>query len=513
MDEQHRFNELLSSLTIDNTLIHTSQILARAAALWPSKTMLLSLDEEMTYQEVNDRSLVLAHQLRSHGVKNGERVIILYENSIEFFIAYYAVWYAGGVVVPLNVFLIEHEIEHILEDSKPKVLIISPTLKEKLKQYPEEKLPPMIVGIEKTGALPPTIEKITLEHKNPHDMVAILYTSGTTGFPKGVMLSSSNILTNILQGISRFDATYDDRILCALPLFHCFPQNVCLWMSPLVGGSVIIVPKIERKALFKGAAKKPTLLIAVPALYGLICLLRIQFKGVRYFISGGDALSDKIRAYFELLYGRKLCNGYGLTETTPLISVDIDDFTQSTSTIGRPLVGISCSIRDEFNKEVARGTIGTLWVKGANIMIGYYNAPEATAAIMHEGWLNTGDLAYIDPNKKIVLAGRARDLISNKGLKIYPQEIENILLSHPSVIQAGVVGLQEGDEELPVAFVATREGPTENLIPELKKMCAHKLAPYKIPRHFYVQKELPMTATGKINKKLLREGLIKHTTS
>lgn len=507
MDDQQRFTELFKLLTFNNAVIQTGQILERAAQLWPNKTMILCQDDEITYKELYNRSMQLAHELRSRGVHPGERVLILYENSIEFCIAYYAVWQAGGVVVPLNVFLIDREIEHIVHDAKPVALIVSPSLRKKIEHLPEEMLSKVISAIDIKSPAPHDVEKIALPPQDPHAMVALLYTSGTTGFPKGVMLSSSNIITNVFQGISRFDAEYGDRILCALPLFHCFPQSTCLWMAPLVGGSVILVPKIERKMLFKGASKKPTFVIAVPALYGLMCLLRIPLKKVRYFVSGGDALSDKIRAYFELLYGRKLCNGYGLTETTPFISIDIDDFTQPTSTIGRPLPGISISIRDEHNNELPNGSIGVLWVKGGNIMLGYYNAPEATAAIMKDGWLNTGDLAYIDSNKKIVLAGREKDLISNKGLKIYPQEIENTLLSHNAVIQAGVIGVTEGEEEFPVAFVAARDSDPTILAEELKKLCLQKLAPYKVPRHFYVLKELPVTATGKVNKKLLREEL------
>lgn len=513
MDEQSRFNELFVSFTTNNRLIHVYQLLERAVTLWPQKIMLICQDDEMTYQEVYDRSMVLAHELQAQGVKPKDRVIILYENSIEFFIAYYAVWHIGAVVVPLNVFLIQHEIEHILQDAKPAALIISPSLQEKFEQLSLEAVPTIIAGISIKDPLPTHIKKIPFVPTDPDDMVALLYTSGTTGFPKGVMLSSTNIITNSFQGIARFDTEGDDTVLCALPLFHCYPQSICVWMNTLVGASVIIVPKIERKMLFKGASKKPTIVIAVPALYGLMCLLRIPFKNVRYFVSGGDALSDKIRAYFELLYGRKLCNGYGLTETTPFIAADFDDFTQPTNTIGRPLAGIQCSIQDEHHNEVPRGSIGILWVKGNNVMLGYYNAPEATAAILQNGWLNTGDLAYIDKNGKLVLAGREKDLISNKGLKIYPQEIENVLLSHPSVIQAGVLGIKEGEEEIPVAFVAAKEGSPEQLIRELKALCLSRLAPYKIPRNFYVQKELPVTATGKVNKKLLRETITHQESS
>ncbi len=188
-----------------------------------------------------------------------------------------------------------------------------------------------------------------------------------------------------------------------------------------------------------------------------------------------------------------------------LYAVDCSDYTVPTNTIGKPLLGVSCIIKDEQGQEVQRGTIGTLWVKGGNIMMGYYNAPEATAAILKDGWLNTGDLAYLTVDGKIVLAGRERDLISNKGLKIYPQEVENILLSHTAVLQAGVIGVKENDEEIPIAFIASKERDTQKLVTELKGLCLRHLAPYKVPRQFYVRKELPVTTTGKVDKKILKK--------
>ena len=165
------------------------------------------------------------------------------------------------------------------------------------------------------------------------------------------------------------------------------------------------------------------MIVAVPALYGLFCMLRtIRFRKVKYFVSGGDALSDKIRGYFGLIYGRKICNGYGLTETSPFISIDLDDYTQPTNTIGKPFIGIDFSIRNDEGIEVRKGAIGTLWVKGPNVMLGYYKAPEATHAIIKHGWLNTGDLAYCATNGKIVLSRVRTDPISNKGLEFIPKE-------------------------------------------------------------------------------------------
>lgn len=429
MMEQLRYDELYRSLQVDGKLINVRSLIKRAAQRWPNKVMVFCKDAQITYQELYVRALAFAHTLRSHGVKKGERVIIFYENSIEFYIAYFAVWIAGAIVAPLNVFLSEHEFLKIVEDAEPRLIIISDHLKEKIDQVPHGALPFMIT-IDRKARLPDYSKPLEEDEQDNDSLAALLYTSGTTGFPKGVMLSSNNIVINAIQGIARFEVSPDERVFCALPLFHALPQNLCMWSATIVGASSIIVEKIERRSLFKGISYKPTMVVAVPALYGLFCMLKtIRFGKVKYFVSGGDALSDKIRGLFELIYGRKLCNGYGLTEAAPFISIDIDDYTQPTNTIGRPFVGIDWSLRNDEGKEVRKGAIGTLWIKGKNVMLGYYKAPDATHAIIKHGWLNTGDLAYSDSNGKIILAGRERDLISNKGLKIYPQEVENILLS------------------------------------------------------------------------------------
>lgn len=511
MIEQQRFEKLYASFSPDGKLMHAYDLLKRAAHLWPQRTMVICDDDSLSYQEVYLRSKLLAHKLRGLGVRKNERVIIYYENSVSFYVAYFAVWHAGGIVVPLNVFLHENELFRIIQESQPKVIIVSQTLLSKLEKYPHGSLPACIDEIDLTSPLPKSVEPPfdAEEDTAPpaqDDTVAILYTSGTTGFPKGVMLSSKNIVTNTLQGVSSFEVGKNERVFCPLPLFHSLPQNICVWAVMIVGATAIIVPKIDRRSLIKGISHKPTLVVAVPALYGLFCMLKnLSFPHVRYFVAGGDALSDKIRSLFALVYGRKIGNGYGLTETSPFISVDLDDYTQPTSCIGRPFPGIQYCVKDEQGRILPQGEIGTLWVSGNNIMKGYYNAPEATAHIIENGWLNTGDLAYLTKEGKVVLAGREKDLISNKGLKIYPQEVENVLLSHPPVLQAAVIGIKENDEEVPVAFIGTKESEEhhEGLMQTLRALCQRNLAPYKVPRRFYLRRELPVTTTGKVNKKEL----------
>lgn len=508
MSEKQRYDKLYQSLTVDGHLIEVHALLGHTAMRWPHNTTVICNDERITYRELYQRALLFSEILKEYGVDAGDRVIIYYENSIEFYIAYFAIWQLGAIVAPLNVYLQESEFLHIVDDAQPKVIIVSPTLLQKITSRPHDQLPPLITTIDKTKKLTNRIKQVIPVKRGLDAIAAILYTSGTTGFPKGVMLSSRNILINTIQGIARLTVTNKDRVFCPLPLFHSLPQNICMWANAIIGATAITISKLDRTGLTKGLSHKPTIIVAVPALYGLFCMMKTaDFSRVKYFFSGGDALSDKIRSLFALIYRRKITNGYGLTETSPFIAVDIDDFTKPTDTVGEPFVGIEYALRDEEGKEVTSGNVGTLWVKGPNVMLGYYNAPEATAKVLKDGWLNTGDLAYVDKNGKIVLAGRERDLIINKGVKVYPQEVENTLLSHNSVLQAAVIGFKDNDEEVPVAFIGTRETNHSALAKDLEALCRRSLAFYKIPRKFIIKKELPVTSTGKVDKKILRAEL------
>ena len=270
-------------------------------------------------------------------------------------------------------------------------------------------------------------------------------------------------MTSVAQGMARlrFGMLGRERVFGVLPLFHSFAQFACVWAPIFAGCATIIVPKIDRRRIIEALKHKPTIFLGVPALYGLLCLMKTApLDGVKYFVSGGDALPDKIRSYFALLYGRKICSGYGLTETSPLISIDLDDVTAPTSTVGKPVLGIECAIKDEQGNDVQPDQVGELWVRGDNIMLGYYNAPEAT---------------------------------------------QKVMLTHANVIRAAVIGRKDEQlGEIPIAYVQLRkEGDT--IARELKQLCKNNLAAYKTPREFHTTtKNLPTTATGKVNKKALK---------
>ena len=487
-------------------LLSVSQLLPRTAARCGDKVALTAPNRDVSYTQWWQYVCSVAAKLKAAGVKKGDRVMLYLSNSPEFYGAYFAVWHLGAIVVPLNVYLHEKEMAGIIEDATPRLIV---TTQEMAKKLPAV-APELVFALKEVwwneSELAQASEKPALFKAD--DTAVILYTSGTTGVPKGVMLSSRNVLTNALQVLARFSsiAKPDDneRFFSVLPLFHVFAQNTCMWLPVLLGATVIIVPRIDRRAILDGLAQEPTMFFGFPALYGLLVLMKTApLDQVRLFISGADALPDKIRAAFALVYGRKICSGYGLTEASPVIAVDGVNEDAPTNMVGQPLMGVTCQIRDENGEALATGEIGTLWVKGDNVMKGYYKAKKQTSAVLVDGWLNTGDMACFDHDGDLAICGRSKDLIISKGFNIYPQEVENTLLKHPAVIKAAVMGKEEKSVgQIPVAFVAIRPGATVDES-QISSFCKQNLAPYKVPRSITCLQDLPMTATGKIDKKQL----------
>jgi len=512
------FESIKKQFTQDEAPVYAGQLLRLAYARYPNHQALIAQEGTLTYQEVYLRSLLLSRKMRSLGVKPHDRVVIYAENSLAFYIAYFAAWHIGAAVVPLNIFLHKRELTYILNDALPKIIFTLDAHSVILDEILQEKvlhLTPIVmtdqeidwqVGVA-VEAIKEAEEATSFYAMKSDEMCVLLYTSGTTGTPKGVMLSSRNVVTNAMQAYARFKMFGSlgfERFFCVLPLFHVFAQNTCLWLPVMTGSSVILVRKVDRKLIRDGLEKNPTIFFGFPALYGLLCIMRnAPLKTIKAFISGADALPDKIRSAFATIYGRKICSGYGLTEASPVIAVNHYNESFGTSVVGHPLVGVTCDIRNEDGESVGINKIGTLWVKGDNIMIGYYNAPEATAQVLQNEWLCTGDLAVIDSDGILAITGRSKDLIIHKGFNIYPQEIENILMLHPSVFKVAVVGQDEAASgQIPVAYVAVRAFD-KDLENSLRELCTNNLAGYKVPRKIICLEDLPMNATGKVDKKQL----------
>ena len=489
--------------------LYIGELLERAAALWPKKEALYSSQNltpvVTTYADLYARAVFISHYLEKIHIKKHDKVLLWYENSIEFYAAFFGILQIGAVVIPVNTFISTVEIEHIITDSSAVALIVSPLLEKKVPKNATL----IVINQDSLGTQEPIIpapDEFKIEKLSLYETAVLMYTSGTTGRAKGVMLSSHALMTNAIQGITALKTDFNDRIYVALPLFHSLMQNSGIICPFLVGACCILISKIDRRNLLQALTYKPTCIIGVPSLFGLFCLLKTaDFSCVRFFLCGGDLLSEKIRMYFELIYNRKLCNGYGLTETAPFVAVNLEDTLQKTGDVGMPLTGINVEIRNELGTVVEAGTIGELCVQGENLMLGYYNDPEATKKVLINSWFNTGDLAFLDQNNHIILAGRLKDLIICKGIKIYPQEVETVLLSHTDVLYAAVIGKNEGETQIPIAYIATKRKDFSTLETELKDLCLKELALYKIPKKIIIKTELPLTALGKVAKKELYE--------
>jgi long-chain acyl-CoA synthetase len=516
-DEFTTFEQIKNEFTEKGILFGANRLLPRAYKNFPDNIALIDIDKSITYGELYFRVLLFSKRLSDLGVKKSSKVIIYAENSIEFFIVYFAIWQLGGIVVPLNIFLHEKELAYIIQDAQPLIIFTLNKFKNKFDNLFSEgllkSLPIMVTESDidrtkrSTKPLKDDLPNDNLECFKPDDVCVLLYTSGTTGKPKGVMLSSKNVITNAIQSYTRFSMLGNlekERFFCVLPLFHVFAQNTCLWLPVMVGVSVIIVQKIDRGLIRSGLDKKPTIFLGFPALYGLLCLMRTaRFNSVKFFFSGADMLPDKIRSAFAMIYGRRICSGYGLTEASPIVALNCCIEEQEANVVGLPLVKVECNIRDDAEVSLGCNKIGTLWIRGDNVMVGYYNAPKATKSVLKNGWFNTGDLAYIDEQGVLAITGRSKDLIIHKGFNIYPQEIENILMMHPLVFRAAVVGCDEDSSgQIPVAYVAVKKIDVE-IEKSLKKLCYGHLASYKVPRKFVCLEDLPMNATGKVDKKQL----------
>ena len=517
-NEKQIYQNLKKSFSKNGTLFYAGELLKIACEEFENNIFLFTENKNITFKELYFRSIQLSEKFKKFGVKKRDKVLIYCNNSVEFYVSYFAAWQIGAVCVPLNIFLHEKEIAYVFNDCKPKLIFSSSHLKHNLiniKNFGLDSGERIILteeDIDWEFEVPEKIEQVypnfNIERLDEDELCLLLYTSGTTGNPKGVMLSSKNVLTNAIQDYTRLQTIRElkkrERFFAVLPLFHVFAQNTCIWCPVLTGGSVVIVSKIDRKLIVKGLRKNPTIFLGFPALYGLLCLIKTApLDSIKLFISGADALPDKIRMGFSSIYGRKICAGYGLTEAAPVVALNEINDEQPTDVVGFPFVDIECDIRDFQGKSLGVGKTGNLWLKGDNIMLGYYNSPDVTSKVLQDGWLNTGDLGRIYKDGRIAITGRSKDLIIHKGFNIYPQEIENILMSHPAVFKAAVLGIEEDSSgQVPVAYVAVKD--KKEIEKYLRDLCSQNLASYKIPRKFICLDDLPMNATGKVDKKQLK---------
>ncbi len=489
--------------------LNLASILADSAARNPAAPAVRLADSELTYGELDDSSARLAALLAEKGMKPGDRVGVMLPNVPQFPIAYYGVLRAGGVVVPMNVLLKRREIAFYLEDSGARILLAwhgfagearagAENAGAELIEVEPAPFSETLAGFEPAPDLAETAEG---------DTAVILYTSGTTGKPKGAELTHANLHRNA-EIVSRTTCEVGEGsvVLGALPLFHSFGQTVGMNASILVGACLTLVPKFDPgEALETMQRDRVTHFYGVPTMFG--ALLHhpgregFDTSALRNCITGGASMPVEVLRGFEEAFGAIVLEGYGLSETSPVASSNHPEMERKPGSIGTPIEGVEMKVVDEQDREVAQGEVGEIVIRGHNIMKGYWQRPDATDEAMRSGWFHSGDMARTDEDGYFYIVDRKKDLIIRGGYNVYPREVEEVLYEHPKIREAAVVGVphDEWGEEIGAAVVL-HEG--EELAPEeVSSYVKERIAAYKYPRVVWFLDDLPKGPTGKILKR------------
>jgi long-chain acyl-CoA synthetase len=499
-------------------------VLREAAASHPDKPAILYDGGSISYAELDLLSDRFAVGLRKRGLAPRDAIGLQLPNIPQFVIAYFGILKAGCVVVPLNVLLRAPETAYQLGNSRSKALITWAGIAdegakatdavgiEELYVVNTPGTPPATVGIAAESLLDnDPSEPAPYEQLDPGETAVIVYTSGTTGTPKGAELSHFQLLMNAEIPGRLFGVREDDVVVVVLPLFHVFglssQLNVCVrfaaTMSLVVrfdAAKVIEVIRRDRVTIFEGV---PTMYFALLNHPGVT---DDDVASLRIGISGGAAIPAEILDDFEQKFGVLILEGYGLTETASTTTFNVSAEDRKVYSVGKPIWGVEVEIWDADERVLPAGetSVGEVMVRGINVMTGYFDDPEATAAAFTRGWLHTGDLGYIDKEGFLFIVDRKKDLIIRGGYNVYPREVEEVLYTHPQVAEAAVVGIPDprlGEEVK--AFIITRPGSTvseQELIDYVKE----RVAPYKYPRHVEFRSQLAHGPTGKILKNELR---------
>jgi long-chain acyl-CoA synthetase len=489
--------------------LNLASIVTESAERSPDSPAIRLGDAELSYAALDDASAQLAALLREKELEQGDRVGVMLPNVPQFPIAYYGVLRAGGVVVPMNVLLKRREIAFYLEDSGAKLLLAWHGFAEEAREGGAE------AGAELIEVEPASFSAALAEQEpapglaetTEDDTAVILYTSGTTGKPKGAELTHLNLARNA-EVSSRTTCEIDqgDVVLGALPLFHSFGQTVGMNASLRVGACLTLVPKFDPgEALATMQRDKVTHFYGVPTMFGALLhhpeRESFDISALRTCITGGASMPVEVLRGFEDAFGAVVLEGYGLSETSPVACSNHPDKERKPGSIGTPIDGVEMQVVDEDDNPVARGEVGEIVIRGHNIMKGYWQRPDATEEAMRSGWFHSGDMARTDEDGYFYIVDRKKDLIIRGGYNVYPREVEEVLYEHPKIREAAVVGVphDEWGEEIGAAVVLHEgeELPAEEVSAYVKE----RIAAYKYPRVVWFLDDLPKGPTGKILKR------------
>jgi long-chain acyl-CoA synthetase len=505
----------------EGALMSLLHLLRRSTEKFSARTALLAGDRSVSYGELWEVVTRLGVGLRRLGIVPGERVGLMLPNAPEFVQGYFGILAAHGTVVPLNVLYRGEEVRYIVEDAGVHRIIAAQAFLPVIQAAREKMSRPLQVvlldgasGGADSGIIGGTdlLREIgETAAPGPDEVAVCLYTSGTTGRPKGALLSHQNLLSNIDSFRQIAPCDERDRFLCVLPLFHSFGATVLMLFPLDVGASIVLEPRfIPDHTLRVMADRRVSILAAVPSMYALwtqLPPLSLDLSGVRFAISGGAPLPVEILHRFEERYGVVIYEGYGLTEAAPVLTENPVLGPRKVGSVGKPLPGIQLRVVDEAGREVPVGEVGEIIARGANIMLGYLNRPDATAEVVKNGWLYTGDLGRRDADGYFYIVDRKKDLIIVGGLNVYPREVEEIIMAHPAVADAAVIGVPDPTRgEAPKAYVVLKSGLSCSRR-DLLRFLRERLAPFKIPRELEFCPALPRTISGKVLRHQLKPSL------
>ncbi|HXM55748.1 MAG TPA: long-chain fatty acid--CoA ligase [Candidatus Dormibacteraeota bacterium] len=504
-----------------------SDILRQSAARLPDKIALILDDARLTYAELDDLSDRVAANLGADGLAPGQRVGVMLPNLPEFVIAYYGILKAGGVVVPINPLYRGPEVAHYLRDSDARALIawepsvpaaaagaatVGDDVRISVVGLPGHEVPPegttSFRRLLREGGGRPAPATMA------DDTAVILYTSGTTGRPKGAELTHFNLFMNCHIVGLMFGVQERDVVLAALPLFHAFGQSSVMNIAVHFGCTLSLLPRFEApKALDVIQRDRVTLFSGVPTMFFALlaepALDQYDTSSLRTASSGGASMPAEVLDAFERRFRVPILEGYGLSETSPTATFNQTVEDRRVYSVGKPIWGVEVSVLGLDGTELPAGRehVGELAIRGHCVMKGYHGNPEATAEALEGGWLRTGDMGYRDEDGFLFIVDRKKDLVIRGGMNVYPREVEEVLFSHPSVAQAAVIGVPDprlGEEVMAVVSLRQDAAVTGE---ELIAYCRERLAAYKYPRSVHFMDALPIGGTGKIEKKLIREAL------
>jgi long-chain acyl-CoA synthetase len=503
----------------------------------PNKTIITEDGLKLSNREFKERIDQVAEYLKNHlGVKPDDKVAIFMSNSWQYIVNVFAISKIGAVVVFINNFLKEDEIAYILNDSQSKLLFSSTKYAKETQNLMKKTDVRQIIWVD--GVPPFENEKNIVYDKVCHpsaisgvvggdpypskleDTGFIFYTSGTTGKPKGAMISFKNIFSNAEGGIRLMKAKDGQlKLICYLPMFHAFTFTATIMVPIYTNSGVIVIKSLSGIKDFKKLLK--TLLFSrckyftgVPDVYSAMAKAKLPwyfhwFHNVKGFISGAAPISDEVQNRFNKSFRKgELLQGYGITECSPIVSCNSVAENRFGS-VGRPLLDYRVKIVDDDMNTLAVGESGEICVTGDNVMKGYYNRPQETAETIIDGWFKTGDIGYLDKDGYIFIIDRKKDLIIHKGMNIYPREIEEVLYTHSKVNACAIIGIKDKEgNEVPIAYIELKENETATEA-EIKDFLKPNLAIFKQPRKVIFVEKLPRNATGKILKRELRDQIQK----